>query len=286
MTSGGATAPDVWFTSRDGQQAGPFDAGEVQRQFMSGALRPQDGVWRAGWPDWYPAGEVFKHLVVPPPVRAFAPPPQQQQQQQQAPQAQPAAAAPPEDEPGKVVGTVSLIGRIVNIHRFTGVVMASQRSSKTIVSGGGFNNQPITSHTVHTNEIFVRLPDDSERSFNVEPAGIPIRPGNTLTFLLGVPYGKENGFYTTVWNHDQRKMGHMAPGIKKVAGPPFYVAMYTALGIAAAIGFVNSFQQFGRFVMSELLYSSILGMIGLFVLTMVNRSRLKSAMAKEIDKLK
>lgn len=281
MTDGGNGTPDVWFTNRDGNQAGPFDTAEVQRQFTSGALRPGDAVWRAGWPDWYPAGEVFKQLIVPPPMRAFAPPPQQQQPQQQ----HPATDSSGDDGTGRIVGKVTLIGRTVTMHRFTGTVMASHRSSKTTVSGGT-NNQPVTSHTVHTNELFVRLADDSERTFDVEPAGISVRPGNTLTFLLGTAEGKENGFYTTVWNHDTRQLGHLGPGIAKMAGPPFYILMYTALGIAALGGLLLSFGKGGRFELSLLFWLSILGTIGLFVLTQVNRSRLRSAMANALADLR
>ncbi|MGQ0672301.1 MAG: DUF4339 domain-containing protein [Hyphomicrobium sp.] len=59
-----------WFIARDGQQHGPVTDVEMRKLAELGHLRPQDLVWRQGFPDWRPALVVF-----PPPPPAPAPAP-------------------------------------------------------------------------------------------------------------------------------------------------------------------------------------------------------------------
>ena len=50
---------DPWFIARDGQQHGPLSEQEMQVFVERGHLRPNDLIWRQGFPDWRPAQSVF-----------------------------------------------------------------------------------------------------------------------------------------------------------------------------------------------------------------------------------
>ncbi len=260
-----------WYVSRSGAQLGPFDTREIEHYFVSGQLTASDAVWRSGWANWARAGDVFKHLIAPPPPPPAAPPPdaapapaaqKAAKLADMPPQAKETAAGhtsartlPEEDDvevevtvetksqsktehasrraaAGKENPTARVGARIITIHRFTGVVVGSERRSQTRVSGG-YNNQPVTTSTTHTNEIFLRLPDGAERTLDVEPAGIRIRVGNTVTVLLGTLGDQTDGWYGTVYNHDTRQLGHLPKGIAKLAGPPLFVTVLVLLGLAS-----------------------------------------------------
>jgi hypothetical protein len=47
-----------WHYSVDGQEHGPFEAGEFRRLAASGAFGPDDMVWQTGAPSWVPAKAV------------------------------------------------------------------------------------------------------------------------------------------------------------------------------------------------------------------------------------
>lgn len=61
-----------WFVSSGGQQHGPISDQEVQALLARGALKPNDLVWRDGFPEWRPAAVVF---AVQQPPGAIVPPP-------------------------------------------------------------------------------------------------------------------------------------------------------------------------------------------------------------------
>ena len=48
-----------WYLARDGQQHGPLSDAELTKFRELGHLKPDDLVWRAGFPEWRTAGEVF-----------------------------------------------------------------------------------------------------------------------------------------------------------------------------------------------------------------------------------
>ena len=49
-----------WYLARDGQQFGPLSDAEMKKFNELGHLQSTDLVWRKGFPDWRPAGEVFE----------------------------------------------------------------------------------------------------------------------------------------------------------------------------------------------------------------------------------
>ena len=110
--------------------------------------------------------------------------------------------------------------RRINIHRFTGTVIDSQRSSET--SFTGHSNGQVVSSTTHYNEIFLRTPQGEERSIEVGNANVPVRTGNVVTVTLGIIGNREKGYYTSVLNHDTGTIGHKAKAINDLAGPTFY----------------------------------------------------------------
>lgn len=52
--------PIKWYMARDGQQFGPLSDAEMNKFNALGHLRTTDLVWRKGFSDWRPAGEVFE----------------------------------------------------------------------------------------------------------------------------------------------------------------------------------------------------------------------------------
>jgi uncharacterized protein DUF4339 len=48
-----------WYLAKDGQQYRPLTHVEMEKFDELGHLRANDLVWRKGFPDWRPAGEVF-----------------------------------------------------------------------------------------------------------------------------------------------------------------------------------------------------------------------------------
>jgi hypothetical protein len=48
----------VWYFSRNGQPHGPVTSSELQQLARTGALSPQEHVWKEGMKDWVPAAKV------------------------------------------------------------------------------------------------------------------------------------------------------------------------------------------------------------------------------------
>ncbi len=63
-----------WYLARDGQQHGPLSENEMRAFVDLGHLRQGDLIWRAGFPDWRPAPEVFAIHATPPVPAPMAPP--------------------------------------------------------------------------------------------------------------------------------------------------------------------------------------------------------------------
>ena len=53
------TAPVEWYLGRDGQY-GPLTDAEMRKFCELGHLRSSDLIWRKGFADWMPAGDVFQ----------------------------------------------------------------------------------------------------------------------------------------------------------------------------------------------------------------------------------
>lgn len=56
-----------WYIARDGQQHGPLSQAELDKFIEFGHLRPTDLLWRAGFPDWRVASDVFPSPPAAPP---------------------------------------------------------------------------------------------------------------------------------------------------------------------------------------------------------------------------
>jgi hypothetical protein len=59
MTTPMSGAPIEWFLARDGRQHGPLADAEMTKFLELGHLRAADLVWRAGFPEWRAASDVF-----------------------------------------------------------------------------------------------------------------------------------------------------------------------------------------------------------------------------------
>lgn len=51
--------PVEWYLAREGQQFGPLNDVELKKFIELGHMRPNDLLWRHGFPDWRPASTVF-----------------------------------------------------------------------------------------------------------------------------------------------------------------------------------------------------------------------------------
>ena len=134
------------------------------------------------------------------------------------------------------VSSVDIGMRRINIYRFTGQVLDSQRSSETTVSSDNRGN--VSSSTYHYNEIFLKGADGEERSVEVASASVPVRIGNTVTVLWGIVGNREKGHYSTVYNHDTQQVGHIAKAINDLAGPMLYnmlIILFVFIGVFAVM---------------------------------------------------
>lgn len=78
----GSNTKIEWYLARDGQQHGPLSDPELKKFIELGHLHPTDLVWRAGFPEWRTASEVFPETApaAPPPPEP-APTPSQVEQE-------------------------------------------------------------------------------------------------------------------------------------------------------------------------------------------------------------
>jgi GYF domain 2 len=51
--------PIEWYLGRDGRKYGPLSGDELRRFRELGHLQAGDLLWRKGFSDWMPAGDVF-----------------------------------------------------------------------------------------------------------------------------------------------------------------------------------------------------------------------------------
>ncbi len=177
----------------------------------------------------------------------------------------------------EAVGNVGLGTRSVNIYRFTGQVIDSQRSSET--SFMSHSNHQVTSQTHHYNEIFIRSPDGEERVAEVGSTGVPVRAGNTVTVVWGIIGNREKGLYAGVYNHDTRQMGYVAKAVNDLAGPHLYnmmIIIFVFVGVFA----VGSVLSGG---MSGVLPLLLTG--GFFFWLLQRRKKLRAAMAAAVPDL-
>jgi GYF domain 2 len=98
-----------WFLARDGRQHGPLADTEMTKFLELGHLRPGDLVWRAGFPEWRVATDVFdlvgKTVITRPPAQSLAQSPAQSPAETQAPAS--AATAEVKAAPAAQVATAA-----------------------------------------------------------------------------------------------------------------------------------------------------------------------------------
>jgi hypothetical protein len=168
------------------------------------------------------------------------------------------------------VSSVDIGRRRVNIYRFTGQVLDSQRSSETSVTS--YNNGQVSAQTFHYNEIFLRSADGEERAVEVASAKVPIRVGNTVTVLWGIVGNRDKGSYCTVHKHDTRQTGHIAKAINDASGPPLYnmlIILFVFIGVFSVMGAAGG--SGGAIVL-------VLATAGFFYWLLGRRKKLRNAM--------
>ncbi len=171
------------------------------------------------------------------------------------------------------IRTIRIGARQIHLHRFTGEVLDSQRSSHTSVTSHA--NGQVSAHTEHYNEVFLRAPDGAERSVEVASAKVSVRVGNMVTVGWGIVGSNATGSYATIHNHDTHQLGHIAKAINDTAGPPLYnmmIIVFVFIGVFNAMGAL-AFKPRGLFW---------LGLTGFFFWWLTQRRRVLRAALEEV----
>jgi len=129
-----------YFIGKDGKQLGPFDARQVADQLASGALSPDDLVWREGMAAWGPLRTEFNPAgldasAAPVPSDHAAPPPASYPSSPYTARADADAPAPPKT--GFVLGLVNLITWVIPIIGLPLSIWGLIASIKALRQGGG-----------------------------------------------------------------------------------------------------------------------------------------------------
>lgn len=123
------------------------------------------------------------------------------------------------------IKTVAIGNRVIELHVVSGDVLESRTWTSTEVSGGGGSGYahqgsgystttPVSSTTTTHEQTFLRRSDGHE--FVVElrdELRIATRPGNHVSFVLGILRGKDRGPYVAAYNH---ATGHASYDLKQI----------------------------------------------------------------------
>lgn len=138
------------------------------------------------------------------------------------------------------IGTIKAGGKSIHLHAFSGEVVDQQKSTYTQVTQGSNNQQQVS--TTYYNKVFIRAPDGSERSIEIQDKGFSARAGNKASMIWGIPGSKEEGPYLAVINHDTGALHTLRKPINDLAGPPFYNLLLIVTAIFIAIGVFDLFK--------------------------------------------
>ncbi len=108
----------------------------------------------------------------------------------------------------------------------------------------------ISSRTDVASELWLRMPDGQERSFNIRNVHVPVRAGHRMSVLWGAPVGHDEGWNFGARNHTTGKsgvdlVGAVGTDLKKwklqLGGNLAYLgAIATGMLLGAAISFLNT----------------------------------------------
>lgn len=114
------------------------------------------------------------------------------------------------------VGSVSIGGKQIDLHAFTGdVVEVSRRSDTETTYEQG---QPTKSTTWHYIKFLVRAPDGTTQQAEVDTRQATVAKGEQVTLFWGI-VGKKESNYLAVYNHSSHKLGVVWDTRNDLAGP-------------------------------------------------------------------
>lgn len=99
----GTAPPPEWYLARDGEQFGPLSDAELRKLVEFGHLKPNDLLWREGFPDWRSARILLEDKAL---TAGAAKPAATTPAEKTTAVAQPSSAPPSEAALGKTVSVV------------------------------------------------------------------------------------------------------------------------------------------------------------------------------------
>jgi len=123
-------------------------------------------------------------------------------------------------------------------------MVLSDGKTTTVVPGR------ISSRTDVASELWLRMPDGQERSFNIRSVHVPVRAGHRMSVLWGAPVGHEDGWNFGARNHTTGKssvdlVGAVGTDLKewklRFGGNLAYLGVIAAgMLLGAAVAFVKT----------------------------------------------
>lgn len=141
--------------------------------------------------------------------------------------------------------TLRIGARQIEIHSFSGEVVASKQWTTTKISGGGgrgvvsqgngyVEHDPVTSQTTTHEKIHVRAPDGAEESLELADADLATRNGHWVSLLYAIRRGAKEGPYIAVFNHNMNTMTFLG-GAMDQACMPFAAGLLGAAALLVAV---------------------------------------------------
>ena len=112
--------------------------------------------------------------------------------------------------------TVDVDGKKVTLYSFTGKVTSTQKSKEQVISsqtmGTGNNRQTaVTSTTIEHHEFFLADANGKEKSVQLVDFDFPLREGQTLSMVWGIPEDTDRGPYILARNHSTDEVSKIHP---------------------------------------------------------------------------
>lgn len=133
--------------------------------------------------------------------------------------------------------TVVVDGKKVTLYSFTGKVTSTKKDKEQVISsqtmGTGNNRQTaVTSTTIEHHEFFLANADGKEKSVQLVNFDFPLREGQTLSIVWGMPEDSELGPYIHARNHSTDEVSQINPNnIADYFKKPWWMVAGVAVGL-------------------------------------------------------
>lgn len=146
----------------------------------------------------------------------------------------------------KAVGSVSIGGKQIDIHAFTGEVGDVSRRSETETTYE--RGETTKSHTWNYIKFLVQAPDGTTQQAEVDTRQATVAKGEQVTLFWGI-VGKKQSDYLAVYNHSSDKLGVVWNTRNDLAGPAILRSqiVLTVLVLVFLVAFIGT-SGLGSFV--------------------------------------